>query len=161
MLNITPLVSSVEKVVAAHRAILAEAEQKASAERLALAASQAADAAALAPTVQAAANLANRLNELTSKRLELLEELRIGRHQLTTQRGIADAFTEIITKNFGHPYAAQNPVFHSILQSHPHGLLALEIIPRLEKWIAEKEEVLGDTDNQLAELAASAKAPAQ
>jgi hypothetical protein len=160
--NITPLVSSVEKVVAAHRAILADAEAKAAAERDALAATQAADKAALEPVAQAAADLANKLTELTSKRVELLEELRIGRRQLTGQQGIAGEFKELAFRNFGHPYAEGNPgVFLQLLQNRPHGLLALLVVPWLETWLTEKQEALEATENQIAELAQSAKAPAK
>src|ERR1035441_908377 len=109
MQNIPPLVSSVEKVVAAHRAILADAEAKAVADRDALAKRQEAEKAKLAPVVQAAADLNNRLIELTSRREVLTEELRIGRNQLSKQQVIADEFRALATRNFGHPYAESNP----------------------------------------------------
>jgi len=162
MKNIEPLVTSVEKAVAAHRSILADAEQKAAIQREVLTATQAADKAALEPVAQAAADLANKLTELTSKRVELLEELRIGRHQLTCQQGIADEFKGLAVRNFGHQYAETNPgIFLQLLESRPHGILALLVIPWLETWLAEKQEALEETENQIAELAQSAKSPAK
>jgi len=162
MQNITPLVTSVEKAVAAHRAILADAEAKATSARDALAATQAADKAALEPVAQAAAALADKLTDLTTKRVNLLEELRIGRHQFTCQQNIADEFRGIAAGNFGHEYAEKNPgVFLQLLENRPHGILALIVLPWLEKWLVEKQEALDETENQIAELAKSAKLPVQ
>lgn len=160
MKNIEPLVSAVEKAVAQHRAIAAKAEQKAAAERDTLAADQAADKAALAPTIEAAATLTNKLIELTTKRVNLLEEIEHGNHQLLGQQNIADDFQGLATRNFGHEYAYKNPgVFLQLLENRPHGLLAMIVIPWLKTWLAERQESLEETENQIAELAASAKAP--
>jgi hypothetical protein len=160
MQNITPLVSAVEKAIAAHESVLEEAQTRAAAERDALAARQAQDTAKLSPIAEARAALRNTLGELTNRRDVLTEELRIGRHQLTCQRSIADEFQSIATRNFGHEHAEKNPgVFLQLLESRPHGLLALLVIPWLEKWLVEKQEALEETENQIAELAKSAKPP--
>jgi hypothetical protein len=109
----------------------------------ALAGTQAADKAPPEPVAQVAADLGNRLTDLTTKRVNLLEELRIGRHQITCQQNIAGEFRAIATGNFGHEYAEKNPgVFLQLLENRPHGLLAIIIVPRLEKWIVEKQEAL-------------------
>ena len=160
MQNITHLVTSVEKAVAAHRAVVAEAEQKASAARDALAATQAADRLALEPAAQAAQALANKLGETVEKRTELIEQIRIGRHQLAQQIPIREEFKGLAVRNFGHFDAEKNPgVFLGLLQNRPHGILALLVIPWLETWLAEKEEELEQVETQIAELAQSAKAP--
>lgn len=160
MKNIEPLVTSVEKVVAAHRAILADAETKAAAERDALAATQAADKAALEPVAQAAASLTNRLNELTSKREDLTEQIRIGRHQLTQQQVFADEWQLLVVGNFGNHHVERDPsIFRQLMAQRQHCFLSITIIPLLKKWLAEKQEALEATESAIAELAASAKAP--
>ena len=160
MKNITHLVSAVEKAVAAHRAIVTGAEAKASAERDALAADQAAAQAALEPVAQAAADLTNRLGELTSRRDTLLEEIRIGTSQLAQQKSQADEFTFLVTGNFGHPHALGNPgIFRQLMENRLHCLLAVTIAPMLQAWLTEKGEALEETESQLAVLAASAKPP--
>lgn len=162
MQNITPLVSAVEKVVEAHRAILAAAERKAVKARDALAADQANDQAALAPIAQAAADLTFRLGELTNQRDNLLEEIRIGTSQLAQQKSQADEFTFLVTGNFGHPHALGNPgIFRQLMENRLHCLLAVTISPMLQAWLVEKQEALEETENQLAALAASAKLPAK
>ena len=160
MKNIEPLVSSVEKVVAQHRNILAQAEAKASAERDDLATAQVSDRARMAPIAQAAADLTNRLGELTSRREALLEEIRIGTSQLAQQKSQADEFTFLVTGNFGHPHAHGNPgIFRQLMENRLHCLMAVTISPMLQAWLTEKGEALEETESQLAALAATAKLP--
>ena len=162
MKNIEPLVSSVEKAVAAHRAILADAESKANAERDALAERHAGAAAELAPIVQAAADLANTLGALTSKRAEAIEYLRIARHQLGQQLLLVGEFDRLVVGNVGNFMVEKNPgVFVSLLENRAAGFLATAIAPRIQEQIAAKEQELEETENQIAELAKTAKAPAK
>lgn len=158
MQNIPLLVTSVEKVVDAHRVILAEAETKAAKEREALAAKHLAAKEALSPTAQAAADLTNRLNELTSKRDVLTEQLRIGKHQLSQQQVFADEFQLLVVGNFGDHHVEGNPgTFRQLMAQRPHCLLAVTIIPMLKAWLAEKQEALEEAESQIGELAATAR----
>ena len=127
-----------------------------------LEAAQASEAAKLEPVAQAAAALADRLTELTSKREALTEELRIGRGQLSHQQTLVEEAERVIAAQFGTEHASRNPAaFLEALRNRPTALLALTVLPRLEQWLVEKQEALEETENQLAELAASAKAPTQ
>jgi hypothetical protein len=147
--------------------LISERERKLNAEydehkkrQAEIAAAAAAEAAKLQPAADQIASLRNQLNALTLKRDELSEQLRIGQHQLTSQQGIAAEFQGLAVRNFGHEHAEKNPgVFLQLLETRPHGLLALLIIPWLEKWLVEKQEALEETEAQITALAASAKAP--
>lgn len=160
MKNITPLVSAIEKAIQAHEAVIAEASAKANAEREALASQHEADAAKLEPIVAARAALNNSLNELTSKRDDLTEQIRIGRHQLTQQQVFADEWQLLVVGNFGNHHVERNPsVFRQLMEHRQHCFLSVTIIPLLKAWLAEKQEALEATEIAIAELAASAKPP--
>jgi hypothetical protein len=149
--------------------LISERERKLNAEydahkkrQAEIAAAAAAEAAKLQPAADQVANLRNKLNELTSQRDTISEEIRIGRHQLTQQQVFADEFQLLVVGNFGNHHVERDPgTFRQILAQRPHCILALTIIPMLKAWLTEKQEALDETENQIAELAQSAKAPAK
>ena len=153
-------IEKVSRIIAAQESLLTDADAKSAAERDALAARQAADAAKLAPFVESTKGLKNTLNSLLEKRDTLVEQLRIGRHQLTQQKPLVDDYERLVTANFGHFHAEKNPgVFLELLTNRPANLLALQIVPRLETWITAKENELAEVEAEIAALAETAKPP--
>ena len=160
MPNINAHISVVERAVSAHDAVLHDANAKAAADRDALLSLQSQEAARLSPIATGAADLRNRLTELTSRHRELSEALKIGRWQLICQKKLEDEFRGLITRNLGHVYAYSNPgIFMELLANRPAGLIATITVPMIEAWITEHESALEETEAQLAELARSAKHP--
>jgi hypothetical protein len=153
-------ITTIEKAIAAHEALLTEAENKSTAEQAAVAASQAADAEKLKPLVEARASLRNKLNELTQRHAELVEALRIGKNQLTQQQSLEGEFDRLVTANFGNSYAGQNPgIFRELMTNRPASILALFIVPRLQAWITEKGNEIEAVEAEIAALAQNAKPP--
>jgi hypothetical protein len=157
-MNINTHVEKVTAAIAAHQSILDDASIKAAEAKSQFEAAQAADAQTLTPIAEAAGNLQRQLNTLTHNRENLTMRLLKGRRQLEEQKIMVGQIEELWAGSFGQPYATDGD-FGNVVQTRPFHFVALQMVPRLSAWIAEKESELLETEAAIAALADAAKPP--
>ena len=158
-MNIAKDLDTLTSVVQAHESWLADEQQKVATQ---LSKQQADADTKLRELAKAGHALNTRLVELTSSRTILLEKLAIARKQLSEQAALVGDAERMIEGQFGTPSVGYGAgVWATIARNRADAWEAGRIVPLLKAWIAAREVELADAEQQIADLAQTAKPPAQ